>query len=189
MIDIKKLYKEHQEAFLNMSTRINQIEEVALTLINCLKNGNKILIMGNGGSAGDAQHFAAELTGRFEINERDPLSAIALTTDTSAITAIANDFGYEEIFLRQANAIANHGDVLFGISTSGNSKNISRVFSDQNFSKCVKIALTGDNDSTLSSLSDFVVRASSSSTARVQELHIFIIHCLCAILDDEFKRS
>ena len=184
---ISKYLADHKAAFEIMAQRTDQIRKAAELICAQLKLGKKLIIMGNGGSAADAQHFAAELTGRFENENRKPLPAIALTTDTSAISAISNDFGYEFVFQRQAHALVGSGDVLLGISTSGNSMNVINVFNDEKFKNNIKIALTGDKKSKLSELSDCTVYAASTCTARIQEIHIFVIHCICSILDLEFN--
>lgn len=184
-----KYLVDHQAAFEIMKQRTDQIHKAADLICAQLKLGKKLFIMGNGGSAADAQHFAAELTGRFEKEDRKPLPAIALTTDTSAISAISNDFGYEFVFQRQAHALVNAGDVLLAISTSGNSMNIVNVFNDKKFENNIKIALTGDRKSKLSDLSDHTMYAASTCTARIQEIHIFVIHCICSILDAEFDNE
>lgn len=187
MEPINKHLAEHKAAFKIMEQRTRQIYKAAELICTQLKLGKKLFIMGNGGSAADAQHFAAELTGRFEIENRQPLPAIALTTDTSAISAISNDFGYEFVFQRQAHALVGEGDILMGISTSGNSTNIVNVFNDDKFEDNIKIALTGDKKSKLSEVSDHTIYAASTCTARIQEIHIFVIHCICSILDLEFN--
>ncbi|MCF6268305.1 MAG: D-sedoheptulose 7-phosphate isomerase [Melioribacteraceae bacterium] len=155
-------------------------------VIATLKAGNKILLFGNGGSAGDAQHIAAELTGRYK-SERGALPAIALTTDTSAITAIANDYGYWAIFERQVEALATKGDLLIGISTSGNSENVIKAFQKGKLVGCNSIALTGKNGGKIIGESDYSIIVPSDDTARIQEMHILIGHIICQIIDDNFK--
>ena len=150
-----------------------------------LKNGNKILSCGNGGSAADAQHFAAELVCRFE-RERPALAAIALTVDTSALTAISNDYHYDETFARQIDALAKPGDILLAISTSGFSPNIVRAIEQAHEQKMIIVALTGRDGGQVAKIlssNDIEVRVPSESTARIQEVHLLAIHCLCDQID------
>lgn len=164
---------------------VQDIEDVAQVLVSTLKNGNKILICGNGGSAADAQHISAELTGRYK-TERLALPAIALTTDTSALTAIGNDYGYDRVFDRQTEALANSGDVLIGISTSGNSQNIINAFKVAKAKGCTCIALSGRNGGMMRECADYNIIIPSDNTPRIQEMHILIGHTLCQIIDDNF---
>jgi len=147
-----------------------------------LWRGNKILIAGNGGSAADAQHFAAELTGRFEIN-RNPKAALALTTDSSAITAIANDFGFEYIFSRQVEALGNSGDILLVISTSGNSPNLLKAVEVASAKGLITVGLLGKDGGKLNNMLNHAIVVPSLSTARIQETHLFIEHLWCSYLD------
>ncbi len=148
-----------------------------------LQRGNKILLFGNGGSAADAQHIAAELTGRYKTNRR-ALPAIALTTDTSALTAIGNDFGYEIVFQRQVEALANEGDVLIGISTSGNSDNVLRALYLGRKMGCKTIGLSGKGGGNMHKFSDVNIIIPSDNTPRIQEMHILIGHIICQAIDD-----
>ena len=159
--------------------------EAALLLINCLMNDGKILICGNGGSAGDAQHFAAEMTGRFE-QERMELAAIALTTDTSALTANGNDYGYDHIFSKQVRALGRTGDVLVGISTSGNSSNVIEAIKAAHEREMSVIAFTGRDGGKIAALlkdNDILLNVPHPRTARIQENHIVLIHALCDCID------
>ena len=158
------------------------ILETAQTLHEALSKGNKILICGTGGSAADSQHFAAELTGRYK-RERKGLSAIALSTDTSALTAIGNDYGYEFVFSRQVEALAKEGDVVIGISTSGNSKNVVHALEVANKLNCTTISLSGRDGGVIKSLCDHNLVAPSDDTPRIQEIHIICIHLLCELLE------
>ncbi|MFK5913223.1 MAG: phosphoheptose isomerase [Woeseiaceae bacterium] len=154
-------------------------------MVGALKSGNKILSCGNGGSAADAQHFAAELVCRFE-RERPALAAIALTVDTSALTAISNDYHFDEIFARQINALAKTDDVLLAISTSGFSTNIVRAIEQAHQQGMHVVALTGRDGGQVAKLlkdSDIEIRVPSDSTARIQEVHLLTIHCLCDQID------
>ena len=156
---------------------------VSNVIIDAFSDNKNIFLFGNGGSAADAQHIAAELTGRF-IKERKGLAAIALTTDTSALTAIGNDYGFDKIFERQVEALAKTGDVLIGISTSGNSMNVINAIELGKKLKCRTISFTGKNGGTLSKLSDINLNIEYPSTARIQEMHIFIGHLICSIIDE-----
>lgn len=161
------------------------IDQAGLICINAIKSGNKILLFGNGGSAADAQHIAAELTGRYK-SERKALPCIALTTDTSALTAIGNDYGYEYIFERQVEALAISGDVLIGISTSGNSKNITNALKLGRKLGCVIIGLSGKSGGTMNDICDLNIVVPSDETPRIQETHILIGHIICQLIDNEF---
>ena len=150
------------------------------------KAGNKILSCGNGGSAADAQHFSAELVCRFE-RERPGLPAVALTTDSSALTAISNDYHYDEVFARQVSALGQPGDVLLAISTSGNSANVIRAIEVAHEKSLTVVALTGRDGGNISDLlkdNDVEIRVPSNSTARIQEVHLLTIHCLCHQIDE-----
>mgnify|MGYP001194543522 CR=1 FL=1 len=161
----------------------DEIHIVANVLIECISSGNKVIFCGNGGSAADSQHLAAEFMGRF-LRDRKPLPSIALTVDTSAITAIGNDYGYDQIFSRQLRGIAKSGDVLIGISTSGASKNIIEAFKAASDIGVISVALTGSSNSEMSSLSDYSIKAPSGETNYIQEMHIMIGHYLCYCVED-----
>ena len=157
------------------------------TLVNCLLNDGKILSCGNGGSAGDAQHFSAELLNRFE-KERPGLPAIAITTDSSTLTAIANDYDYNEIFSKQVSALGQSNDVLLAISTSGNSPNIVEAIRAAHDREMKIVALTGRDGGAMADLlsaEDIEIRVPSDRTARIQEVHILAIHCLCDLIDNQ----
>ena len=163
-------------------------EQVALGIVamtNCLRAGGKVMACGNGGSAADAQHFAAELIGRFE-RERQELAAIALTTDTSILTAVGNDYSYDEIFAKQVRGLGKKGDILIGISTSGNSKNVVRAIEAAKKMGIQIIALTGNGGGKIASLldaNDIHLCAPSTRTARIQETHLVLLHALCDGVD------
>lgn len=162
------------------------IAEAAALMVECLAGGGKILSCGNGGSAADAQHFASELLNRFE-TERAGLPAIALTTDSSTLTSIANDRSYEEIFSRQVNGLGRPGDVLLAISTSGASPNVTRAVRAAHRAGMRVVALTGRDGGPVSSVlgsDDIELRVPHSRTARIQEIHLLAIHSLCRLLDD-----
>ncbi len=161
------------------------IEQASLIMVQSLLGGHKILSCGNGGSAGDAQHFSAELLNRYE-TERPSLPAIALTTDSSTITSIANDYHYDEVFSKQVRALGNAGDVLLAISTSGNSRNVIKAIEAAVARDMPIIALTGKDGGDIAGLlgeNDVEIRVPSSRTARIQEVHLVVIHCLCDIID------
>lgn len=175
--------REHAETIqLLIESRLTQIEAAGKLILEALKAGNKILLCGNGGSAADAQHIAAELVGRYE-KERRSFPAISLTTDTSALTALSNDYGYEEVFARQVNGLALRGDVLVAISTSGRSPNILKAADRARELGCQTIALTGCSGEPLASHCDLAVIVPSERTSRVQEAHITIGHLWCEMLD------
>lgn len=181
--------KEHINLFEDILRReIPSINVCAELIFETFKNGKKILICGNGGSAADAQHIAAEFVGRFE-TERQALPAIALTTDTSALTALTNDYNFERVFSRQVEALARKGDLLIAISTSGNSPNvISAVMSARQIG-CKVLGMTGENGKKLASLSDACLLIPASRTARIQEAHITIAHIWCEIIDKNFTEQ
>ncbi|WP_206483298.1 phosphoheptose isomerase [Thalassotalea sp. G2M2-11] len=161
------------------------IEQAGMIMVQSLLSGSKILSCGNGGSAGDAQHFSAELLNRYE-TERPSLPAIALTTDSSTITSIANDYHYDEVFSKQVRALGNKGDVLLAISTSGNSRNVIKAIEAAVARDMPIIALTGKDGGDIAGLlgeNDVEIRVPSSRTARIQEVHLIVIHCLCDIID------
>lgn len=165
-----------------------QVAAAGQMLVECLAAGKKVLVFGNGGSAADAQHLAAELVGRYR-NERAALPAIALTTDTSLLTALGNDYGFSEVFARQVEALANPGDVVIGISTSGRSANVIAGLHTARALGTRTIALIGANISGMGGLADQVVSVPSQETPRIQEAHAVIIHTLCKIVDDELGKS
>ena len=181
------------EMRLHQQTIEKSIEELqsyiytaCILITDTLAHGNKVLLCGNGGSAADAQHIAAELTGRYK-SDRRGLPAIALTTDTSALSAIANDFGYKKVFQRQVEALANEGDLLIGISTSGNSKNVNRALQSAKDLGCRTIGLSGNDGGGMSKLCDVNIIVPSSDTPRIQEMHILIGHIMCQAVDDSLS--
>ena len=162
------------------------IYSAGVIVTEALQRGNKVLLCGNGGSAADAQHIAAELTGRFKI-ERMPLPGIALTTDTSALTAIGNDYGFDQVFSRQVAALAKEGDVVIGISTSGNSLNVIYALETAKEMGCKAIGLTGKGGGKMNDVCDLNIIVPSDDTARIQEMHILIGHILCQLVDNEYR--
>lgn len=180
---INKSLLSHIEVINSFDDKlISNIEQAANVIFDCFRNGKKILICGNGGSAADAQHISAELVGRF-VRERIPLPSIALTTDTSAITAIGNDYSFDDIFKRQVDALACSGDVILGISTSGKSKNVLNAFKAGKSKSCINIGLTGNDGGEFGKICDFNLIVPSNVTARIQEAHILIGHIICEIID------
>ncbi len=189
-MDIELRIRNH---FLDsIETKKNALEELIIPIkhaANCISrsllNEGKILSCGNGGSAGDAQHFSAELLNRFEI-ERPGLPAVALTTDSSTLTAIANDYEYDQIFSKQILALGTNRDVLLAISTSGNSSNIVKAVQAAHERNMIVLSLTGNKGGKLAKLlkgDDIEIRVPSDRTARIQEIHLLVIHCLCDIID------
>ena len=164
-----------------IETQIDNIILAAQKLVVCLRAGNKILIFGNGGSAADAQHLAAEFVNRFKI-ERPPLAAIALTTDTSILTSIANDYRFDNIFSKQIEALGNKNDIAWGLSTSGNSKNVIQAIEEANTSGLFSIAFSG-RGGTLAKCAQMVFKAPSDDKARIQEAHITLGHILCDLVE------
>ncbi len=164
----------------------DRIALLAKAVCTALEKGNKILLYGNGGSAADAQHIAAELVGRFD-RERRPLAAMALTTDTSILTCLGNDYGYDHVFARQVRALGRLGDVAIGISTSGNSPNVLLATTAAREMGLVTVGLTGKNGGKLGSMVEHHINVPHLSTARVQEVHIMIGHIVCSLVDTHMK--
>ncbi len=182
-----KSLKAHVETIEKLISReIANIERCAEIIFEVFESGNKVLLCGNGGSAADAQHIAAEFVGRYE-TERKALAAIALTTDTSALTALANDYTYERVFSRQIEALARQGDLLIAISTSGNSPNVNSAVMTARQIGCRTIGLTGANGKKMASICDESILVPAIRTARIQESHILIAHIWCEIIDAKFR--
>lgn len=163
------------------------LSTAAQMITQCLLGGGKVLSVGNGGSAGDAQHFSSEMLNRFEM-ERPGLPAIALTTDSSTLTSIANDYSYDQVFSKQVNALGQQGDILLAISTSGNSSNVNRAIQAAHDREMQVIALSGKQGGDMASLltaDDVEIRVPSDSTARIQEVHLLAIHCICDLVDHQ----
>lgn len=169
-------------------TQLDNIEKAAKAMTASLRKGGKLLVFGNGGSAADSQHIAAELVGRFKM-ERKALPAIALTTNTSSLTAIANDYGYDAVFSRQIEALGAKGDVALGISTSGNSKNVIEAFKKAKAIGLTTIALTGQDGAKLKRMCDISIIVETKYTPSIQESHIMIAHIICLLIERElFKK-
>ena len=161
-----------------------QINTLAAKITECFKNGGKVILMGNGGSAGDAQHIAAEFVGRYK-KERKSYPALALNTNTSSLTAIGNDYGYEDTFSRQVEGFAKAGDVVIGISTSGNSANVYKALELAKKLNCYTAAFLGKTGGTIKDIVDLPLVVKSNNTPRIQECHIFMGHTLCELVEKE----
>ena len=186
-IVIQNEFQSHLETIQKViGTMEKPLQEAASLAVETLKNGNKILFFGNGGSAADAQHLAAELSGRYKC-ERRGLPGIALTTDTSALTAIGNDYGYDRVFDRQVEAIAQKGDLLFGISTSGNSANVINAFKVGQELGCKILGMSGRDGGAMNQYCDVNLIVPSNDTPRIQEMHILFGHTICQIIDNAFN--
>lgn len=186
--------KRHLEAHIELAQSVLQklsgaISAAGERLIDCLERGDSIYLCGNGGSASDAQHIATELTGRYLRQNRRPLAAVALTTDTSALTAIGNDFGFDQIFARQLRALARAGDVVVGISTSGNSKNVLEAFRAAREIGVTRLLLSGGNGGILKGESDIAIIVPHTKTPHIQEMHITVGHILCELIDAHFDQK
>ncbi|MGK6320525.1 D-sedoheptulose-7-phosphate isomerase [Sphingomonas sp. DT-204] len=176
--------REHLELFSGLASIETDVNLAGRAIADALKDGRKVMFCGNGGSAADSQHLAAEFTGRF-VADRRPLAALALSTDSSALTCISNDYGYEHVFTRQLQALGVAGDCLVGISTSGNSPNVVNAFEHARRAGITTIGLLGRDGGTLRSLSDIAIVVPSNVTARIQEAHIMIGHSLCGMVEEE----
>lgn len=177
------LLKEHQTVMSQVESMIPLMEEAAERILSALHQGGNVFLMGNGGSAADAQHLAAELVCRFK-SERRAIPAIALTTDTSILTAVSNDYDYSHIFSRQIEALCRSNDIVIGISTSGNSENVIKGLQAAKAKGAYTIALTGDTGGKLSAMVDMRFCVPSKTVARIQEAHIFIGHCICELVEN-----
>jgi len=190
-MDVAAHLRQHFEEGIELRRRMAEtlpatIAAAGTALAQALRGGHKALACGNGGSAADAQHFAAEIVGRFE-RERPGMPAIALTTDSSALTAIANDYDFERVFSKQVEALGAKGDVLLAISTSGNSKNVIEAVKAAHAKGLTVIALTGRDGGALGKMlgpGDFHVNVAHPRTMRIQEMHLTIVHCLCEVVDN-----
>lgn len=191
MINIESRINRHFQDSIETKQRVvaglaPQIAAASHAMVACLKSGGKILSCGNGGSAGDSQHFAAELVGRFE-RERAELAAIALTTDSSILTAVGNDYSFDEIFSKQVRALGKSGDVLFAISTSGNSTNVVNAITAAHQKGMHIVGMTGRNGGKIAGLmqaGDVLLNVDSPVTTRIQEVHLLTLHCLCDAIDN-----
>jgi D-sedoheptulose 7-phosphate isomerase len=190
-MDLTALLRDHFEEGIELRKRMAetlpaQIVRAGQAIVTAVQSGKKVLSCGNGGSAADSQHFAAEMVGRFE-RERPGMPAISLTVDTSALTAIANDYDFDRVFSKQVEALGNEGDVLLGISTSGNSKNVVEAMKVAQARGLAVIALTGRDGGAMAKIlrkQDFHLNVAHPRTMRVQEIHLLVIHCLCDVVDN-----
>jgi D-sedoheptulose 7-phosphate isomerase len=181
---IMEEFQSHLETIQNViGTMEDDLEKASQMAVDTINRGNKVLLCGNGGSAADAQHIAAEFTGRYK-TERRGLPAIALTTDTSALTAIGNDYGYDRVFDRQVEALANEGDLVIGISTSGNSKNVISALSLAKEMGCNTLGLSGRDGGAMNEVCDINLVVPSNNTPRIQEMHILFGHTICQCIDN-----
>ncbi len=169
-------------------TKLVEIQSLVESIIAAYKTGGKVVLFGNGGSAADAQHLACELVGQFRL-KRQAFPAIALTTNTSTLTAVANDYGYEMVFSRQIEALVNENDVVVGISTSGNSQNVVKAIETAKIKKAKTIGLTGGNGGKLAEMADLVLIVPSDDTPRIQEAHLTIGHIVCELVEKELANT
>lgn len=184
---IAERFTDHLDVFGKTMEQMDVIQLMAERCKEALKSGNKVLFCGNGGSAADAQHLAAELIGRFQ-KERRSLASVALTTDTSILTAVANDYGYDEVFARQVEGLGRSGDVLIGISTSGNSANVVKAALKARDTGMHTIAFTGEGGGKLKDICDITFAVASKVTARIQEMHIMVGHIICELVEEEYDK-
>ena len=188
---ISRIEQNFQDSISTKQVAVDLLAEplstAAQMITRCLLSGGKILSCGNGGSAGDAQHFSSEMLNRFEM-ERPGLPAVALTTDSSTLTSIANDYSYDQVFSKQVSALGHHGDILLAISTSGNSANVNLAIEAAHDREMQVIALSGKQGGEMAPLlthEDVEIRVPSDSTARIQEVHLLAIHCICDLVDHQ----
>ncbi len=186
--EIIKTIRESSNIILSAENLLEKIDEAINEIIKCFSTGNKIIIFGNGGSAADAQHIVAEFIGRFQ-KERKSLPAIALTTDSSIITSLANDYSYDVVFSRQCESLVSKGDVILGISTSGNSKNVEEGIKTAKSMGAITIGLLGGNGGTINNIVDIPIVVESTNTARIQEVHRVIYHIICGIVESESTKQ
>lgn len=183
---MSSIFSTHLEGHLALLSELFALDEsvtaVSKALVQCLQQGGKIMFCGNGGSAADSQHLASELTGRF-VNDRRPLAALALSTDSSALTCIGNDYGFDDVFDRQVRGLGRAGDVLVGISTSGNSPNLLKAFESARQMGIITVGMLGRDGGKLLSISNLSIVVPSWTTAHIQESHIMIGHVLCAEIE------
>jgi len=185
---ISKLFDQSIVTISNSKILEKSIQNVIDKIITCFENGNKIIIFGNGGSAADSQHFAAEFVGRFLL-ERQSLPAISLTTDTSILTSLGNDYSFDKIFSRQCESLVEKNDIVFGISTSGKSLNVINGIETAKNQGAITIALLGSGGANLSQIVDIPIIIPSNSTPRIQESHRIILHIICEIVEEYFANK
>lgn len=179
---LQQQLQDHRELFSRLDSLLPEVQAAVRLMVAALQRGNKVMFCGNGGSAADSQHLASEFTGRF-VNDRRPLAAIALTTDSSALTSIANDYSFDDVFSRQLLGLGRKGDCLVAISTSGNSRNVIKAAEAARASAIHTIGLLGRDGGKLRGLCDAAIIVPSPTTARIQEAHSFIGHTICGLLE------
>tara|TARA_B100001059_G_C17698831_1_gene508933 strand:- start:309 stop:878 length:570 start_codon:yes stop_codon:yes gene_type:complete len=184
---IDEHFENHFKTITGLNAHKDSINSITQEIIKCFKNDGKLFICGNGGSASDAQHIAAELIGRY-LKERIPLPAISLSTDTSILTAVSNDYGYEEVFSRQISALTSKNDIVMVLSTSGDSRNIAKAIEAAKKNQSLTIGLFGGNNGSLENSVDYSIKVPSKITAHIQEAHIVIGHIICSLLDLEYAK-
>mgnify|MGYP000120725742 CR=1 FL=1 len=188
MDEIITIFKESAKIKLQfVEENVDKIEEVINTIVRCFKEGKKLLIFGNGGSAADAQHIAAEFVNRY-ILDRNPLPALALTTDTSVMTSISNDVSFDEIFARQILALGEKGDIAWGITTSGRSRNIIRAFEVAREIGLITLGFTGKDGGKVASLVDYHLNVRSHITPRIQETQLTLAHVICELVEKRMRK-
>ncbi len=185
MSDIENIITESSETILSLKNNTTEIQKSIDSIIHCLNSGKKILVFGNGGSAADSQHMVAEFLGRF-LKERKSLPAISLTTDTSTITSLSNDYSYDIVFSRQCESLVESGDVVIGISTSGNSLNVINGLKTSHKNGATTIAFLGNDGGQIKNVADIPIIVNSSSTPRIQEAHRTIYHIICELVEKSF---
>ncbi len=188
---IKKIIGESisvKQELLTNEQLITKLDELSNIIVTAFKNGNKVLFCGNGGSAADAQHLAAEFSGRF-YTDRDALPAEALHVNTSYLTAVANDYSYDVVYARLVKGIGKKGDVLIGLSTSGNSKNIVEAFKVAKEKEMITVGFTGESGGAMKELSDYLFNVPSTNTPRIQESHIMLGHIICELVEERYFAS
>jgi D-sedoheptulose 7-phosphate isomerase len=185
-VSLQSSLEEHFEVFRHLAGLAETIEKAASLLSSALASGHKLMLCGNGGSAADSQHLAAEFVGRF-VKDRRPLAAIALSTDSSALTCIGNDYGFDNVFYRQVVGLGRPGDCLIAISTSGNSPNVIKAAQAARSADIRTIGLLGRDGGALAALCDLPIIVPSPTTARIQEAHIFIGHTLCSLIEQQLS--
>ena len=185
---IKEYLRAVSSNFKNLEVETDRIEEAAKIIIKALENKNKVIFCGNGGSAADSQHLSAELMGRYKI-DREPLPAMSLTVDTSAITAIGNDYGFDEVFSRQLKGIGNKGDILYATSTSGKSRNVIKAIEEAKKIGIITISVTGKNSTTMTEMADLAIKVPSDQTNYIQEMHIAVVQLICGVVEEYFFKK
>jgi len=182
--DIQEIITSSSKTITNISNNLPEIESIVLKIVSVIKNGNKVILFGNGGSAADAQHIAAELIGRFKL-ERKSFPALALTTDSSILTSLSNDYSFDTVFSRQCEGLVKDGDVIIGISTSGNSKNVYNGLITAKKFGGYTIGLLGNEGGNISKIVDISIIVDSKSTPRIQEAHRTIYHIICELVEKQ----